>query len=100
MNDQQIPAEQGSVSLARTDRATLLVRFIGPWHLKRNVPSAKVVERELRSSLPVKRLSFDTSEVTNGDSGLIGVSGADQRSMPRTASATHEALEAFSLGSR
>ena len=71
MNDQQKPAEQGSVSLARTDRATLLVKFIGPWHLKRDVPSAKVVEGELQSSLPIKRLSFDTSELTNWDSGLI-----------------------------
>ncbi len=70
MIDQQTKAAQGSVLLARTDRATLLVKFIGPWHLKRDVPSAKVVEAELQSSLPVKYLSFDTSELTDWDSGL------------------------------
>ncbi len=48
------PVKQGSVSLARTDQATLLVKFVGPWNLKRDVPSAKVVEGELQLSLPVK----------------------------------------------
>ena len=83
MIDPQTKAAQGSVLLARTDRATLLVKFIGRWHLKRDVPSAKVVEAELQSSLPVKHLSFDTSELTDWDSGLIAFLVQTSVSMPR-----------------
>jgi phospholipid/cholesterol/gamma-HCH transport system permease protein len=64
-------ATQGTVSFSRVKDSTLLVTFAGPWHLKQDVPSAAIVSRELQSSPPIKRVSFDASHLTSWDSGLI-----------------------------
>src|SRR5215813_8758990 len=64
-------ANQGTVSCSRVDQSTLLVTFAGPWHLKQDVPSPTVLDSELRSSPPIQLVSFDTSKVTNWDSGLV-----------------------------
>ncbi len=64
-------ATQGTVSFSRVAPSTLLVTFAGAWHLERDVPSATVVRAQLQSPPKVQRVSFDTSRVTNWDSGLI-----------------------------
>jgi phospholipid/cholesterol/gamma-HCH transport system permease protein len=71
MDNQLTASEQGSVSLARSDRANLIISFAGPWHLQHDVPSAELVERELGSSPKIERVSFDTSGLRNWDSGLL-----------------------------
>jgi phospholipid/cholesterol/gamma-HCH transport system permease protein len=68
---QESPAIQGTVSFSRVDRSTLLVTFAGPWHLKQDVPSASIVQSQLRSSPPIRQVSFDTSHLTTWDSGLV-----------------------------
>jgi phospholipid/cholesterol/gamma-HCH transport system permease protein len=71
MNSEQTHAAQGTVSFSRADHSTLVVTFGGPWHLKQDVPSASVIRTELKASPEVRRVSFDTSRLTNWDSGLI-----------------------------
>jgi phospholipid/cholesterol/gamma-HCH transport system permease protein len=72
MNDlQTTTGEQGLVSFARTDKSTLLVSFAGPWRLRRDVPSAALIEKELRSSPKIERVSFSTAKLSNWDSGLL-----------------------------
>jgi len=68
---QETPAIQGTVSFSRVDRSTLLVTFAGPWHLKQDVPSANIVQSQLRSTPPIRQVSFDTSHLTTWDSGLV-----------------------------
>jgi phospholipid/cholesterol/gamma-HCH transport system permease protein len=71
MTSEQPQLPQGTVSFSRINRSTLLVTLAGPWHLKQDVPSAAVFQRELQSSARVSRVSFDTSRLTNWDSGLV-----------------------------
>ena len=71
MSQEQSPSDQGTVSFSRVDPGTLRVAFAGPWHLKQDVPSAAIVGAELKSAPPVRRVSFDTSQLTAWDSGLI-----------------------------
>jgi phospholipid/cholesterol/gamma-HCH transport system permease protein len=63
-------AEQGRVSFQRTGD-TLVVGLSGPWHLARDVPSAGLLAHELSAARPPKKLSFDTTDLTRWDSGLI-----------------------------
>lgn len=53
------------------DSTTLMVRLAGGWHLRRDVPSASVVIRELGKAPPAVRVSFDASALTGWDSGLV-----------------------------
>ncbi len=64
-------AAQGSVALARASDSTLVVRLLGQWHLRRDVPSASVVIRELSKAPPITRVAFDASGVAGWDSGLV-----------------------------
>ena len=71
MTAASVPAGHGRVSLSRIDDATLLVSFAGAWHLERDLPSAATVGAELQSAPKVRRIVFDTSQVTSWDSGLL-----------------------------
>src|SRR5208282_4113132 len=62
---------QGTVAFDRIGDATLLVHLAGPWHLRRDVPSAALVSRELEATPAPKRISFDASGLSGWDSGLV-----------------------------
>ncbi|MGH7988446.1 MAG: MlaE family ABC transporter permease [Candidatus Binataceae bacterium] len=62
--------EQGSVLFRRADD-TLIVGLSGPWHLRRDIPAVRLLTSELRANPLPKRLSFDTSQLTHWDTGLI-----------------------------
>ncbi len=64
-------AEQGTFTFTRASDSTLLIKLSGPWHLTRNVPSAALLRRELESPAMPKGIAFDTSGLTQWDSGLI-----------------------------
>jgi phospholipid/cholesterol/gamma-HCH transport system permease protein len=66
----QLQPQQGTVSLDRSD-ATLMLRLSGKWHLSRDLPSASLVIPELAKQPVPRRLSFDTSELSGWDSGLV-----------------------------
>jgi phospholipid/cholesterol/gamma-HCH transport system permease protein len=62
--------EPGSVSLQRASDSTLVVALSGPWHLQSDMPPASQLIGEL-DSRPPKRVSFDSRQLTNWDSGLV-----------------------------
>jgi phospholipid/cholesterol/gamma-HCH transport system permease protein len=61
---------QGRVIFRRADD-TLIVSLSGPWHLGKDLPSANLLTQELSTAPPPKRLSFETSQLSQWDSGLI-----------------------------
>lgn len=65
------PPAQGAVSFSRSDDATLVVHLSGPWHLRRDVPSAELARRELEVTPPIKEVTFDASALAGWDSGLV-----------------------------
>src|SRR5579871_3962005 len=71
MTPASVPAAHGRVFLSRIGDATLLVTCAGAWHLERDLPSAATVGAELQSAPKVRRIVFDTSQVTSWDSGLL-----------------------------
>src|SRR5208282_4082114 len=62
--------EPGKVSLQRANDSTLVVALSGPWHLQSDMPPASLLIGEL-NSYPPKRISFDSRQLTNWDSGLV-----------------------------
>ncbi len=63
-------AEQDHVSFQRGD-GTLLVRFSGAWRLRGGLPSASLVDRELRSAAQVRGVAFDAQELISWDSSVL-----------------------------
>ena len=62
---------ENNLDLNRTSDGVLLVRLKGIWKIVHPLPSADVVEKQLTTGLHVERVSFDTSELTDWDSGLL-----------------------------
>jgi len=63
--------EQGKISFERTDDSTLVMHLSGPWHLQRDLPPISLLLSELGSGSDAKRLSYETTQLTHWDSGLI-----------------------------
>ena len=59
------------LSFSRPTDNTLLVRFSGSWRIQDGLPSAAEVQKQAESSPPVRRITFNTQDVTAWDSGLI-----------------------------
>src|SRR5712692_4394811 len=64
-------AEEDQVSFQRGDDTTLLVRLSGAWHLRNGLPSASLVDRELRSAAQVHGIAFDAQELISWDSSVL-----------------------------
>jgi phospholipid/cholesterol/gamma-HCH transport system permease protein len=62
---------QGTVSFERGNDAMLVVRLAGPWHLQNDLPSASLIVRELDIQPHLRRIAFDSAQLTGWDSGLI-----------------------------
>jgi phospholipid/cholesterol/gamma-HCH transport system permease protein len=63
--------DQGNLSFERSGDSALVVHLSGPWHLQRNLPPISLLLAELGSAPAVKRLAYDTAQLTHWDSGLI-----------------------------
>jgi phospholipid/cholesterol/gamma-HCH transport system permease protein len=50
---------------------TLLVRLEGTWKVEEGVPSAAEVARQVESDPQIRRITFDTQDLTDWDSGLL-----------------------------
>jgi phospholipid/cholesterol/gamma-HCH transport system permease protein len=59
-----------AVTLRRAADATVVAVLTGPWHLQRDMPSAAVLEAELRTA-GARRLAFDAAAMTRWDSSLL-----------------------------
>ena len=61
---------QGNVLLS-SEGAAVRICLAGPWHLNRDVPSFATIRRQLETSPPPLRITFDASRLTQWDSGLL-----------------------------
>ncbi|MHC4712868.1 MAG: ABC transporter permease [Planctomycetota bacterium] len=59
------------IELERSEAGDLLVRLEGQWRSAAGFPDAGEVIGKIESGGPVKRLAFDTSGLTDWDSGLL-----------------------------
>jgi phospholipid/cholesterol/gamma-HCH transport system permease protein len=64
-------ATEGQISFRRQDATTLRVRFSGTWRLRRGLPTAALVDRELKSSGNVRGITFDADELAFWDSSVL-----------------------------
>jgi len=61
----------GSLGLEKPADDTLLIVFYGQWTIELDLPSAEEVRTQLQSNPNVQRITFDTTELTHWDSGLL-----------------------------
>lgn len=59
------------LSFSRPTGDTLLIRLRGSWSIGQELPSADEVRNQLGSSTSIKRLAFETKELTGWDSALL-----------------------------
>ncbi|NIO03358.1 MAG: hypothetical protein GTN74_01755 [Proteobacteria bacterium] len=59
------------LSFSRPTEETLLVRLAGNWRIGEELPSASEVQKEIESGPRVNRLTFDTTELGEWDSGIL-----------------------------
>jgi phospholipid/cholesterol/gamma-HCH transport system permease protein len=64
------PAAPPDLAFDRSANGTLLLRLSGAWQLHAGIPSPSAVQHELESS-PPSRVTFDTTQLTAWDSGLL-----------------------------
>jgi phospholipid/cholesterol/gamma-HCH transport system permease protein len=65
-----MPPDAPTLSFQIGADATLVAALGGPWHLRRDMPSAAAVERELESA-QARRLTFDATALAGWDSSLL-----------------------------
>ncbi|MGH8069344.1 MAG: MlaE family ABC transporter permease, partial [Candidatus Entotheonellia bacterium] len=69
MTDEQ--RGRGELHCSRPTADTLLVELSGSWRLQDEVPSLSGVEQHLEATPRVQRLTFETTQLTGWDSGLV-----------------------------
>ncbi len=67
----QTATRHGAYSIEHAPDATLVVHLSGEWHLRRDLPSADEVARELASRPAPRRVTFDATALGRWDSGLV-----------------------------
>jgi len=63
-------ARPAQLSVEHPSPDTLVIRFAGPWQLRRALPPPSAVQQALEST-PPRQVAFDTAELTAWDSGLL-----------------------------
>jgi phospholipid/cholesterol/gamma-HCH transport system permease protein len=64
-------AQTGEISSDRQAKDTLRLRLKGSWKIGAHFPSADVVQKQLASSGGIRRIGFNTENLTGWDSGLL-----------------------------
>ncbi|MGD8881704.1 MAG: ABC transporter permease [Desulfobacterales bacterium] len=64
-------AEPSELSFDRPTDDTLLVRLKGSWTIGQKLPSGGAVQSQIESDAGLKRIVFDTQELSGWDSGLV-----------------------------
>ena len=59
------------ISFSRPSDDTLQIRLAGSWLIQDGLPSSNEVQNQTESHPPVRRITFDTQEITDWDSGLL-----------------------------
>ncbi len=63
--------EACEISLSRLDDDTLQIRLAGSWRIEDGLPSINQIQKETNSQPQIRRITFDTEEITAWDSGLL-----------------------------
>jgi len=63
--------ETWELSFSKPFEDALLIRLAGDWKLEDDLPSASNVERQLEGEPQVQRITFDTKDLHDWDSGLL-----------------------------
>src|SRR5579863_5324653 len=71
MQAQNQSEKSGELSFARADDSTLVVRLAGDWHMRRGLPKAVTVEKQLDTAPKPSKLKFEASDLGEWDSGLL-----------------------------
>jgi len=61
----------GELSLSQPTHDVLLISFSGSWKMGHALPSAEKVLRDMEASSTIRRIAFDTKNLTGWDSGLL-----------------------------
>ena len=64
-------AQAGEFSSDRQAKDTLRLRLKGSWKIGARFPTADVVEKQIESSGNIRRIAFQTENLTAWDSGLL-----------------------------
>ncbi len=59
------------ISFSRPNDDTLQIRLAGSWRIQDGLPSSNEVQNQTESQPPVRRITFNTQEITDWDSGLL-----------------------------
>ena len=64
-------AQTGEISSDRQTKDTLRLGLKGSWKIGKRFPSADVVQKQIESSGGIRRIGFNTENLTGWDSGLL-----------------------------
>jgi len=64
-------AQTGEISSDRQAKDTLRLRLKGSWKIGARFPAADVVQKQIESSGGIRRIGFNTENLTGWDSGLL-----------------------------
>jgi len=64
-------AGRGELDLSQPTHDALLLRLSGSWKMGNALPPAEKVLREMEASSTIRRIAFDTQNLTGWDSGLL-----------------------------
>jgi len=59
------------ISVTRPEPGSLLVRLAGSWKMQRGLPSTEDIRRQLAAHPSLERVSFDSTDLGDWDSGLL-----------------------------
>ena len=62
---------QNQIHSSRPTPDTLLLTMAGNWRLQQGIPTFSEIEKEIHTNPSIRRLTFDSQQVTNWDSGLV-----------------------------
>ncbi|HKV54885.1 MAG TPA: ABC transporter permease [Candidatus Binataceae bacterium] len=95
MNSTNAATHSGLLALERTADACLVIKLMGKWRLGRDLPSAGLVASELLAAPQARRVSFDASQLTGWDSGLVSfVEGVTEQCRAHGVSSDRDGLPA------
>jgi phospholipid/cholesterol/gamma-HCH transport system permease protein len=70
-NALETPARAWQLAAERLPDGPLLIRLSGSWRMEDGVPSTSMVTTELQREPPPRRIAFDTTAVSDWDTGLL-----------------------------
>ena len=65
------PIAEPQLRVSHLTEGALKLKFSGSWRLQSNLPSPAQMEKEILSEPSVRRITFDTEEITEWDTGLL-----------------------------